>query len=111
MPLCLTVNDEEEGETWTLKQERHRGTLLQRDKEVLQPSTHDKDLRSPHLLDHIPLYSPLNGGVDVEGLVTCCLCVQGVKDSALGGWFINSQTSPLHASEEDETRRQSFNSP
>jgi len=25
------------------------------------------------VLDHIPLYSPLSGGVDVEGLVTCCL--------------------------------------
>ena len=27
------------------------------------------------------------------------------------GWFINSQTRPLHASEEYETRHQSFTSP
>ena len=28
-----------------------------------------------------------------------------------GGWFINSQTRPLHASEGDETRRQGSDSP
>ena len=27
------------------------------------------------------------------------------------GWFINSETRPLHASEEDETRRQGSTSP
>ena len=37
----------------------------------------------------------------VTGFITC-----GGK-----GWFINSQTRPLHASEEDETRRQGSNSP
>ena len=31
------------------------------------------DIRSPPALDHIPLYSPLFGGVSREGLVTCSL--------------------------------------
>ena len=33
----------------------------------------DRVTPSPHLLDQIPLYSPLYLGVHVEGLVTCCL--------------------------------------
>jgi hypothetical protein len=33
----------------------------------------DEDIRSPPLLDRIPLYSQLYGGVYGDGLVTCCL--------------------------------------
>ena len=38
-------------------------------------------IRSPPLLDHIPLYSPLYGGVDVEGLVTGCLSLGSLSRS------------------------------
>ena len=37
------------------------------------PSVADKDIRSLPLLDHIPLYSPLCGGVQREGLITWCV--------------------------------------
>ena len=30
-------------------------------------------IRPPPVLDHIPLYSPVYGGVEGKGLVTCCL--------------------------------------
>ena len=36
-------------------------------------SLYDKDIRSPPLLEHTPLHSPLYGGVQREGLVICCL--------------------------------------
>ena len=39
-----------------------------------------------------------------------CLA-QGVCEGRGKGWFIKSQIRPLHANEEDETRRQGSNSP
>jgi len=36
---------------------------------------------SPHVLDHIPLYSPVYGRVEGKGLVTSCLSLSQVWDS------------------------------
>ena len=57
-------------------------------------------------LSEVPLYPcPGEYGAGVAG-------AGPLKAAKLGrGWFIHSQTGPLHASEEDETKRQGPNSP
>ena len=44
---------------------------------------HEKDIRSSPLPDHIPLHSPLYGGVQREGLVTCRLFLRNADGNRL----------------------------
>ena len=46
------------------------------------------DIRSPSILDHIPPYRPLYGGVYSEGLTTCCLSLPVVTTCSISAFGI-----------------------